>query len=513
MREEEYQRFLDDQTYLLYPLIFQEYLYTLAHVHSFSSNNKLSFLIVKRLITRMYQQKHLILSDNNYKQNQISIYNYNLYYQIISEGFALIGEVAFSPRFVFSLENSEILKVQNLRSILSIFPFLEDQFPYLNYLSGGLLPYPIHLEKVVQTLRYWLKDPSSLHLLRLFLHESWNWNSPFFPKQKSAFFQKRKRIKRNLRFVLFLSNSLVYEYESVFFFLRSQFLHLRSNHFRVLVERIYFYGKVDNFTEVFAKKFIDVFANSFQVTIQLFKDPHMHYVRFKRQFFFALRSTPLIMKKWKYYFVNLFQCHFFVWVQPKKIYIYLLDESSLDFLGYLVNVEFTPSAIRSQMLEHSFLTENTMKKLDTIVPLNPLIKSLTKMKFCNKIGHPLSKPPWADPSDSDLIDRFLCICGDLSQYFSGSSDKKSLSRLKYILRFSCLKTFAHKHKTNIHTLARQLGSDFWEPFFTEEPVVLPFWILQGPSPTHLARELEKLDTDRLWFLNIKWVFGYLNVDI
>jgi len=500
MLEEQYKRFLDGQTYLLYPLIFQEYLYTLAHAHSLSYNNKLSFLIVKRFITGMYQQNHLILSDNNYEQNKFSIYNSNLYYQIISEGFALIGEVAFSPRFVFSLENSEILKVQNLRSILSIFPFLEDQFPYLNYLSGGLLPYPIHLEKVVQILRYWLKDPSSLHLLRLFLHESWNWKSPFFPKQK------RKRRKRNLRFVLFLANSLVSEYECIFFFLRSQFLHLRSNNFRVLFERIYFYGKTENFTEVFAKKFIDVFANRFQVPIQLLKDPHMHYVRFKRQFVFALRGTPLIIKKWKYYFVNLFQCHFFVWVQPKKIYIYLLDESSLDFLGYLVNVEFTPSVIRSQMLEHSFLTENTLKKLDTIVPINPLIQSLTKINLCNKVGHPLSKPPWADPSDSDLINRFGCICRNLSQYFSGSSDKKNLYRLKYILRFSCLKTFAHKHKTNIHTLARQLGSDFWEPFFTEEEeaVVLPLVIIPGPSPTHLERELDKLDTDRLWFFHLKW---------
>ncbi|KAF4359981.1 hypothetical protein F8388_004488, partial [Cannabis sativa] len=39
-----------------------------------------------------------------------------------------------------------------------------------------LIPYPIHLEILVQTLHYWVKDVSSLHLLRLFLHEYYSWN-------------------------------------------------------------------------------------------------------------------------------------------------------------------------------------------------------------------------------------------------------------------------------------------------------------------------------------------------
>nr|YP_010361436.1 maturase K [Cratoxylum arborescens]UNQ86996.1 maturase K [Cratoxylum arborescens] len=503
MGEEEYQRYLEldrsrkNDFLYLYPLIFQEYLYILAHDHSLhrsallenlSYDTKLSFLIVKRLITRMYQQNHLIISDNDYKQNIFFIYNNHLYSQIILEGFALSVEIPFSLRFMPSLENSEILKFQNLRSIHSIFPFLEDKFPHLNYVSDGLLPYPIHLEKVVQTLRYWLKDPSSLHLLRLFLHEYWNLNSPFFPKKSICFFAKR-----NLRLFVFLYNSYVYEYESIFFFLRIQFFHLRSKLFQVLFERIYFYGKVENFTEVF--------ANSFQVTLQLFKDPHMHYVRYQETFFFALKGTPLIMKKWKYYFVNLFQCHFFVWFQPEQIYINLLDKSSIDFMGYLLSVEFNPSVIRSQMLENSFIIENTMKKLDTIVPIIPLIELLAKMKFCNKVGHPISKPTWTDSSDSDLIDRFVYICRNVSHYYSGSSNKKSLYQLKYILRFSCLKTFARKHKTPIRALLKKLGSDFLEEFFTEEPI--PF--LTFPRASSISR---KLDKGRIWYLDIILVFGF-----
>nr|YP_010284489.1 maturase K [Caryocar glabrum]UKQ56230.1 maturase K [Caryocar glabrum] len=329
---------------------------------------------------------------------------------MISEGFAVI-EITFSLRLVSSFERSEIVKSHNLRSIHSIFAFLEDKFPRLSYVSNVLIPYPIHLEKLFQIFRYWVKDPSSLHLLRLFLHEYWNWNSLIIPKKFISPFAKR-----NTRFFLLLYNCYVHEYESIFFFLRNQYLNLRSTFSRVLFERIYFYRKIEHFAEVF--------ANDFQVIRRMFRDPFIHYVRYRGKSILASKDTPLLMKKWKYYLVNLCQCHFYVWFQPEKIHIKLLSKHSLDFLGYLSSVRFNLSVVRGQMLENSFLIDNTMKKFDTIVPIIPLIASLAKRKFCNATGHPISKPTRADSSDSDIIGRFLRICRNLSHYYIGSSKKK-----------------------------------------------------------------------------------------
>lgn len=80
--------------------------------------------------------------------------------------------------------------------------------------------------------------------------------------------------------------------------------------------------------------------------------------------------------------------------------------------------------VRSQMLENAFLINNAIKKFDTLVPLIPLIGSLAKAKFCNLLGHPISKPIWTDLADSDIIDRFWHICRNLSHYYSGSSKKR-----------------------------------------------------------------------------------------
>nr|CDQ47571.1 maturase K [Pycnocoma chevalieri] len=495
---EKYQRYLEldrsRKNNFLYPYIFREYIYTFAHDYSLNRStllenvgydNKSSLLIVKRLITRMYQQNHLIISANDSNQNPFFRYNKNLYYQIISEGFAVIVEIPFSLRLVSSLERSEIVKSHKLRSIHSIFPFFEDKFPHLNYVSDVLIPYPIHLEKLVQILRYWVKDPCSLHLLRLFLHEYWNWNSFIIPKKSISIFTKN-----NPRFFLFLYTSHVYEYESIFFFLRTQSFHLRSKISRVLLERIYFYGKIEHFAEIF--------ANNFQAILWLFKDPFMHYVRYQGKSILASKDRPLLMKKWKYYLVNLCQCHFYTRFQPEKIYINSLSKHSFNFLGYLSNVQFNPSLVRSQMLENSFIIDkdNTMKKLDTIVPIIPLIGSLAKTKFCNAVGHPISKPTRADSADSDIIDRFVRIYRTLSHYYSGSSKKRNLHRIKYILRLSCVKTLARKHKSTVRAFFKRLGSELFEEFFTEEEQILS---LIFPRVSSISRTLYR---ERIWYLDI-----------
>nr|UDH56979.1 maturase K [Aristotelia australasica] len=493
---EEFQRYLkldkSRQHDFLYPLIFREYIYALVHDHGLNRSillenvgydNKSSLLIVKCFIPRMYQQNHLIISVNDSNLNSLFRYNKNLYSQMISEGLAVIVEIPFPLQLVSSLERPEIVKIHNLRSIHSIFPFLEDKLSHLNYVSAVLIPYPIHLEILVQILRYWAKDASSLHLLRLFLHEYCNWNSLITPKKYISIFSKS-----NSRFFLFLYNSHVCEYESIFLFLRNQSSHLRPTSSRILFERMYFYGKIDHLAKVF--------ANDFQAILWLLKDPFMHYVRYQGKSILVSKDTPLLINKWKYYLVNLCQCYFYAWSQPERVYINQLSKHSLNFWGYLSNVRLNPSVVRNQMLEKSFIIDNATKKLDTIVPIISLIGSLAKSKFCNALGHPISKPTWADSRDSDIIDRFVRICSNLSHYYSGSSKKKSLYRIKYILRLSCVKTLARKHKSTVRAFLKRLDSELLEKFFTEEEQILSLIFQRASSLSW------RLYRGRIWYLDI-----------
>nr|YP_010274932.1 maturase K [Nonea vesicaria]UJV31713.1 maturase K [Nonea vesicaria] len=493
---EELQRYLQldrsQQHNFQYPLILQEYIYALAHDHDlnqsiFLSNSgydkKYSLLIVKRLITRMYQQNPFLISINDS--------NKNLYYQIIYEGFAFIVEIPFSLRKISFLERKKTFQSHNLRSIHSIFPFLEDNLSHLNSVLDILIPHPVHPEILVQTLRFWVKDASSLHLLRFFLHEYWN--TFITLKKTSSSFSKR-----NQRFSFFLYNSHVYEYESFFLFIRKQSSHLRSTSFGIFLERIYFYGKIEHLLEVFSK--------DFQSNLWLFKDPFMHYVRYQEKSLLASKETAFLIKKWKYYIVHFWQCYFYLWSRPGRIYINPLSDPdhSLDFIGYLSSVRLNPSMVRSQILENSFLVNNAIKQFDTLLPIIPMIASLAKAKFCNILGNPISKPVRADLSDFDIIGRFSRISRNLSHYHSGSLKKKSLYRIKYILRLSCAKTLARKHKSSVRAFLQKVGSELLEEFFTSEEQVL---FLTFPKASSTLRGVYR---SRIWYLDIICINDLVN---
>uniref|UniRef100_UPI00315CD737 maturase K n=1 Tax=Plantago cornuti TaxID=197799 RepID=UPI00315CD737 len=475
----------------LYPLIFQEYIYAFAHDRSLSrsflsenrdSENKSSLLIVKRLITRMYKQNHFLISTKDLKKNPFWGRNKDLYSQILSEGFSFIVEIPFSLRLISSLEGKrqkKIVKSHNLRSIHSIFPFLEDNFSHFDFVLDILIPYPVHVEILVQTLRYWVKDAPSLHFLRFFLNEYWSLST-----------LKKASLKRNQRFFLFLYNSYVCEYESIFVFLRNQSSHLQSTSFGVLLERIYFYGKIECLGSVLLK------VMDCQVNLWLVQEPCMHYVRYQRKCILASKGTSLFMNKWKCYLVTFWQWHFSLWFHPRRISINPLYNHLLEFAGYLSSARMNPAMVRSQILENSFLINNAIKKVDTLIPIMPLVTSLAKAQFCNLLGHPTSKPVWADLSDSNIRKRFGHICRNISHYYSGSSKKKSLYRIKYILRLSCARTLARKHKSTVRTFLKTSGSEFWEEFLMSEEDVLCWTFPKASSALWGVYE------SRIWHLDI-----------
>nr|CEF90465.1 maturase K [Corydalis wilsonii] len=474
----------------LYPLLFQESLYALAQDHGLKGSspyepvenlgydNKSSLLLVKRLISRMYQQKCLIISANAFTPQK-------LYYKMVSAGFAVILEMKFSRRLVSSQEGKDPQKYQNLRSIHSTFSFCEDKLSHLNNVSDILIPYPIHLEILVQNLRSWIQDAPSLHLFRLFLHESRNWGSLITQKKSISFFSKE-----NQRFFLFLYNYHVYEWESLFMFLRKQSFSLRSTSFGNLLERTYFYGKMEHPPGIFRK--------DLQNILWLFKYPFIHYVRYQGKSILASRGSFLLMNKWRYHIAILWQCYFYLWSQADRIHINPFSNSnhSFEFLSYLSSVRRNPSVIRTQLLENAFLMEIPSKKFDTRVPIIPMIRSLAKAKFCTGSGHPISKPIRADLSDSDILNRFGRICRNLSHYYSGSSTKKSLYQIKYILRLSCARTLARKHKSTVRAFLKRLGSELVEEFLTEETQVLSLIFRKGSSSSR------RVYRERIWYLDI-----------
>nr|YP_009449872.1 maturase K [Burmannia coelestis]ANK36069.1 maturase K [Burmannia coelestis] len=508
----------DSQWKLLFPLFFQEYMYTLAYDHSLNSsifyepvdieimdsNVKLSFLLVKQLITRMYQQNYSISSVNDYDQNRFighnKGYNKNFYSQIISESFGVIVEILFSQRLGCSFEEQEKerKKFQNLQSIHSIFPFLEDNLSHINYVSHILIPYPIHIEILVQILQCWTKDVSFLHLLRFFLRQYHNWNSSIIStltsnSQKFFLYIYSKEKKRLFQL---LYNFYISEFEFVLVFFRKKSCYFGLISSGAFVERTHFYGKI--------KSLVNVFINFFHKNVWCFRDFFIHYARYQRKAIFGSKGTHLMIKKWEFYFVNFWQYYFQFLYQSYRIERNQLLNYSFSFLGYLSSVSINLLSVRNQILENSYIIEIETKKFDTIVSVVSLIQSLSSAKFCTAAGHSISKSIWADLSDSDIIDRFGRICRNIFHYYSGSSKKQSIYQVKYILKLSCARTLAHKHKSTGAIFVKKLDSSLFSEFFTEKKQVLG---LIFPKTLFPLQDLHKL---RIWNLDIIYINNLVN---
>nr|ABD92181.1 maturase K [Disa hircicornis] len=432
----------------------------------------------------MYQQKPFFSSVKDSNQNFFWGHKNSFSSQILSEGFRVILEIPFSSRLVSSFEEKKIPKSQNLRSIHSIFPFLEDKLSHLNSVSNLLIPHPIHLEILVQILQCWIKDVPSLHLLRFIFHEYHNLNSLITSKKDIYVFSKISK-----RFFWFLHNSYVYECEYIFLFLRKQSSYLRSISFEIFLERTHFYGKIEYFRVVY--------CNYFHRVLWFLKDPLIHYVRYQGKAILASKGALILIKKWKFHLVHFWQFYFHFWSQPYRIHIKQLPNYSFSFLGYFLSILKNTLVVRNQMLENSFFINTPINKLDTKAPVISLIGALSKAQFCTVLGHPISKPIWTDLSDSAIIDRFCRICRNLCRYHSGSSKKQVLYRIKYILRLSCAKTLARKHKSTVRTFIRRLDSGFLEKFFMEEEKAISLIFLQK-----ISFPLHGLHRERIWYLDI-----------
>ncbi|KAI3875902.1 hypothetical protein MKX03_024722 [Papaver bracteatum] len=231
----------------------------------------------------------------------------------------------------------------------------------------------------------------------------------------------------NQRLFFFLYNSHVYECESILVFLCKQSFRLRPTSFRILLEQINFYGKMEHP--------VVVFSNDFQTFLWLFKDPFMHYVRYQGKSIMASKGSTLLMNKWKWNLVNLWQCHFSLWSQLDRIKINKLSNHSPELLSYLASVRLNPSVVRSQMIESTFIMDICIKNFDTKFPIISLI-----LKFSIDLGV--------------YAEIFLVITADLQK-------KKSLYQIKYILRLSCARTLARKHKSIVRDFLKRFGSKLW----------------------------------------------------
>nr|AMD62012.1 maturase K [Tetraplodon fuegianus] len=488
------------QQRFLYPLLFQDDLYAIAYNRSFNKiklkkidtstsnlNEYYSFLILKRLISRIRKKDNKNKLNKDYNKFFDLTYNNHFYLKVIQEGFAIILETFF----YIQLEKTfikEINKWNNYQSIHSAFPFIEDHFLNSNYILNTKIPNFFHPELLIRILRRRIQDASFSHLLRLIFHK----NKKLITLNHNLFFYQKKMSKLSV----FLWHYYIRELE---FFLINQWKIL--NHFKSL-SYLTLLDKTDCI-----KKIKYNIHNSFSRKLQVFfykKKMSYHYIRYDNNYIIAIKSSNYLAEKLSFFFFKFWYYYFHYLFKSYRISIEKISKSYFSFLGYFFSIQIKKVLIETKMLRDLKKIHIIQKELYSITPISSLIKLLAKEKFCDTLGHPISKLAWTTLTDDEIFNRFDQIWKNFFYYYSGCKNKKNLYQVQYILRFSCAKTLACKHKSTIRYVWKKHGSNFFAKsfFFKKQelinlkflklyPYIKNFWYLDIVQINSLAKLLQK----------------------
>nr|CFQ34590.1 maturase K [Tetraphis pellucida] len=483
------------QQRFLYPLLFQEDLYAIAYnrflnktnlkkLENSNSNKKFSFLTLKRLIFRI-RQKIILQKSNKFCNKTIDInYESNFYSTAIREGVTAILEIFFY-RELRKSSIKEWHEWNSYQSIHSVFPFIEDQFLHSNYILDTKIPYFLHPELLIRIFRRRIQDPFFLHSLRYIFHK----NKKLIILDINSFFYQ----KEITRLSFFLWHSYIYELEFFLVNFWKKFNSFKSLSYLILLDQTNCIKKIQHIINPLWTK-LDYF-------VFCKKKISFHYIKYQNNYILSIKGPKYLAEKWKFFFCKFWQYYFHFTLKPYCISIKKIYKNCFFFLGYLFGIRTKTSIVRTKML--NYLSKNSFanKEIYFITPISSLIGLLAKEKFCDILGHPISKLAWTTLTDDEIFYRFNQIWKSIFYYYSGCINKKNLYQIQYILRFSCAKTLACKHKSTIRFIWKKHDSNYFAKsfFFKKQELICSNFSKIYPF------------IKKIWYLDIIQIYSLANL--
>lgn len=138
-----------------------------------------------------------------------------------------------------------------------------------------------------------------------------------------------------------------------------------------------------------------------------------------------------------------------------------ISRKSIRFLDYTIHIPSNPKLkiLKSKKTGKKFTQRTTGYLVKFKVPSGLLIQRLYTKGFCDNKGFPLAQKKWTNQEDMVIVKTFNKLLYGINNYYAGASDQQPLSRIDYILRWSCAKTLAHKHKSTCNKMFKKYGRE------------------------------------------------------
>lgn len=142
-------------------------------------------------------------------------------------------------------------------------------------------------------------------------------------------------------------------------------------------------------------------------------------------------------------------------LSPSKTKITNLKTTSAKFLGFSIK---TYIKRRLTLSKYGEPTKRAGWNLIIDADRDRVTDKLKLKGFMNMKGKPVAKRSWAVLSENEIINRYNYIIRGLGNYYFPMLDRyTSMSYFCYLLKFSCLSTFAKKYNSKITKITEKYG--------------------------------------------------------
>jgi hypothetical protein len=421
-----------------------------------SSENK-NFLALKRhLYTMRFYGLYKNLQPNFPKKNMM------LSFQMMDNHFILLERLIlllpFNLRRISVIKNhfSTFLQTHISSSLHSAFVSIETKWQYYSYILESQIPSCLHPELFIRMISTRMLDMAYIDLLRRNLHNS-------FLNIINPSNSIKNQFSKSITTILW--NLWILEFEN---FLQKEFCIVLHKFGKPYDKRLSFLKKLHLFNLYVMNTNIEIKKNvhkKCQYVMHIEKKIYInnhYYLRYANNCIIGVDTNLSMIETLKYRSIRFWKYRIGILMKSSELNIINLYQNSFCFLGTISKIECNELKIEI-MTSNGLLfpiTYLTRKSLLIILPLFALIKVLSKYGFCKSNGYPISKSSWSTWPDSKIIERFSQIFCSIKCHYSGCINRNKMSHIQYILCYSCAKTLACKHKTNLRSIWYNYANEF-----------------------------------------------------
>lgn len=137
-----------------------------------------------------------------------------------------------------------------------------------------------------------------------------------------------------------------------------------------------------------------------------------------------------------------------------------IRKESIFFLGF--NIKIDPSqkiSLIQQQNRSPYLKRTTGYFVKLCIPMQLVINKLALKGICKGNGKPISISRMTSFDDQDIISYGSALLRGILNYYAPTVSTVYKHRIRYIIKFSLLHTFAQKHRSSVSSMLNKYGPD------------------------------------------------------